>query len=188
MQQVLNSETVYDGWVKVVRLTLLTSGDATVQREIVGRRPAACVLPYDPVRRMALLVRQHRPAVAWAGGPAELLEAPAGVTDPGETGELTARREALEEVGVRLSDIEAVVGGWPSPGAYAERIDLFLAAYSILDRTGQGGGLEAEHEEIEVVELPLAELWAEVEAGRIVDLKTLALVLTLKARRPDLFT
>lgn len=187
MQQVLSSETVYEGWLKVVRLTVRTSSGETVKREIVDRGHAACVLPYDPERRTALLVRQPRPAIVWAGGPPELLEAPAGVIDPGEVGETTARREALEETGVHLRQIEPVVASWPSPGAYSERIDLYLAAYTAADRTGLGGGLAAEHEEIEVIETPLSALWAEVEAGGITDLKTLALVLTLKTRRPELF-
>ena len=40
---------------------------------------------------------------------------------------------------------------------------------------------------ITVVETPLADLWGMAASGALTDLKTLALVLTLRSRRPDLF-
>jgi nudix-type nucleoside diphosphatase (YffH/AdpP family) len=185
--RILGARVVHDGWLKVVRLTLQTRSGVGFDREVVDRGNAATVLPYDPERRMALLVRQPRPAVAYVGGPDLLLEAPAGKIDPGETPEACVLREAFEETGVRLGALEPVAASWPSPGAWCERIDLFLAPYAVQDRTGAGGGLADEHEEIEVVETTLAELWALAERGALPDLKTLALVMALKLRRPDLF-
>jgi nudix-type nucleoside diphosphatase (YffH/AdpP family) len=187
MGQILRSQTVYKGWLKVVRLTLLTRSGAMVEREVVERGNAATVLPYDPERRVALLVRQPRPAVAHVGGPQVLLEAPAGKIDAGETAETCARREALEEVGVGLGELDLVASSWPSPGAWCERIDLFLAPYGAADRVAAGGGVASEHEDIDVVEMALAELWSAVQGGEIADLKTLALVLALKVRRPEVF-
>jgi nudix-type nucleoside diphosphatase (YffH/AdpP family) len=187
MAQILGARVVYGAWLKVVELTLETRSGARIEREVVERGNAATVLPYDPERRVALLVRQPRPAVTYAGGPEVLLEAPAGKVDPGETGEACARREALEETGLKLGVLEPVAASWPSPGAWCERIDLFLAPYAAQDRIGAGGGLADEHEEIEVVETPLGELWALVQRGALPDLKTLALVMALKLRRPELF-
>jgi hypothetical protein len=66
-------------------------------------------------------------------------------------------------------------------------MDLYLAAYAQADRIGEGGGVADEHEGITVVELPLAELAAMTDAGQIMDMKTLAVVQTLRLRRPDLF-
>jgi hypothetical protein len=51
----------------------------------------------------------------------------------------------------------------------------------------EGGGLAEEHEAITVLELPLAELWARVERREVADMKTLALILALKVKRPELF-
>ena len=187
MGRILGASIVYDGWLKVVRLTLRTRSAAVVDREVVDRGNAASVLPYDPERRTALLVRQPRPAVAYVGAADVLLEAPAGRIDPGETAEACVRREAMEETGVRLGVLEPVASSWPSPGAWCERLDLFLAPYAAADRIGAGGGVADEHEDIEVVEIPLSALWAEAERGALPDLKTLALVMALKLRRPELF-
>ena len=56
------------------------------------------------------------------------------------------------------------------------------------DRTGEGGGAEGEHENIEVREVPLAALWALAQGrAQAFDLKTLALLQALRLRRPELF-
>ena len=69
----------------------------------------------------------------------------------------------------------------------SERVDLFLAAYSNADRAADGGGVEGENEHISVEEVPLSLLWTWVEQRKIEDLKSLALILALKVRRPELF-
>ena len=167
-------------------LTLADAGGEHT-REVVSRGDAACVLPYDPERKLALLVRLPRAPLLMAGLDTSLLEAPAGIIDPGEIAEVTARREAMEEVGVALGPLEPAGVCWPSPGLFDERIHLFLAPYSAADRIGPGGGLAAEHEGISVEELPLAELWQAAQTGALTDLKTLTLVLTLRLRRTYLF-
>jgi nudix-type nucleoside diphosphatase (YffH/AdpP family) len=178
-------ETVYQGYVTLMTATL-SGPDGPVRREIVHYGRSACVLPYDPVRRTALMVNLPRTPVIWAGGPPELLEAPAGMVE-NEDSEETALREALEECGVALKRLEPVGSPFSSPGVSSERVDLFLAEYGEADRTGPGGGVAGEHESITVEEAPLALLWTWVVERRIEDLKSLALILALKVRRPDLF-
>jgi hypothetical protein len=72
------------------------------------------------------------------------------------------------------------------PGISTERMALYLAPYGQDDRVGAGGGVDHD-EDITVVELPLRELAALVDAGGLGDMKALALVQTLRVRRPDLF-
>lgn len=105
----------------------------------------------------------------------------------GEEPAACARREALEEAGVRLGPLELLGACYASPGVSSERVSLFLAPYAAGDRTAPGGGAAGEQEHITVMEVPLAQLWAWVEGRRIEDLKTLALALWLRLRRPELF-
>jgi len=186
LPRIIGSRLAYDGYAKVHVLTLVDDGGEH-SREVVSRGNAACVLPYDPERKLALLVRLPRAPLLMAGLPEPLLEAPAGIVDPGETAETTARREAMEEVGVALGPLEPAGVCWPSPGLFDEQVHLFLAPYRAADRTGPGGGLAEEHEGISVVEMPLTELERMADSGELTDLKTLTLALLLRLRHMELF-
>jgi nudix-type nucleoside diphosphatase (YffH/AdpP family) len=177
---------VHKGWSTFSILRLRLPNGAEVDREVEAHGRAVCVLPYDPVRKVAVLVRQFRPATFLAEDVESLLEVPAGVLDEDDPAE-GARREAEEEAGLRLRDLEPVVNGWTMPGVSTERMAFFLAAFGEGDKVGDGGGLAEEHEDIEVVEIPLAELAAQARAGEITDVKTLLLVLALQVRHPGLF-
>jgi len=178
--------TLYEGWSDLLKLTIRTPDGSTFTREVEDHGAAVAVLPYDPERRVAVLARQFRAPVMHVGGPDRLLEAPAGMLDE-DSPEACARREAEEEVGLRLSTLERVGRVWPCPGVSTERIDLFLAPFTSRDRISDGGGLADENEEIEVVEMPLDALWGLAERGELQDLKTLALVQALRLRHAELF-
>jgi nudix-type nucleoside diphosphatase (YffH/AdpP family) len=182
----LQVRTIHQGFstFAVARVRL---GDGTVvAREIEDHGDAVAVLAYDPGRRSALLVRLFRAPPLYKGCDPMLVEAPAGLIDDGETAEAAARREAEEETGIVLAALEPVATAWASPGVSAERISLFLAAASFAGR-GLGGGKAGEHEDITVLETPLAELAAMLDDGRVADMKLIALGQTLRLRRPDLF-
>ncbi|MFC7556825.1 NUDIX domain-containing protein [Pseudoroseomonas wenyumeiae] len=115
-----------------------------------------------------------------------MLEPAAGRLDEADP-EACARREALEETGLRLTQLEPVAYVWTMPALSTERAWMYLAPYAEADRVAAGGGLAEEHEEIEVLELPLAELAAMADAGTLTELKLLLLVQTLRLRRPELF-
>ncbi|MFZ2100690.1 MAG: NUDIX hydrolase, partial [Oricola sp.] len=74
-----------------------------------------------------------------------------------------------------------------TPGCATERVSLFLAPYATADRIGDGGGVEHEGEDIEVVELALAEAEAMLGDGRIDDMKTAFMLQALRLRHPGLF-
>jgi nudix-type nucleoside diphosphatase (YffH/AdpP family) len=185
--ELLDRQAVWRGRVTVDRLQVRLAGGAQVAREVVSRGDAAAVLPYDAARRCALLVRLFR-APAWdAANQPELEEACAGKLDAGEAPEAAMRREAMEEMGLSVGELEPVARVWPSPAILTERIWLYLAPYSPADRVGPGGGAPDEHEGITVVERPLAALAALADAGRLEDAKLLILVQALRLRRPELF-
>ena len=64
-----------------------------------------------------------------------------------------------------------------SPGSVTERIAFFTGTYRAGERVSQGGGVASEGEDIEIVEVTLAEAVAMVERGEIVDGKTVLLLL-----------
>jgi nudix-type nucleoside diphosphatase (YffH/AdpP family) len=184
--KILSTRVAHQGWLKLIVATVLTDHGETLEREFIAPRPAAAVLPYDAARGVALLVLQPRAPVIHGGGPPLLLEAAAGQIDDGETAAQAIRREAMEELGLRLQTLEPVADTWTSPGPSAERLTLFLAPYVAADRVGAGGGLESEHESLTVQETPLQDLWSQAQTGAIADLKTLTLLFALATRRPDL--
>jgi nudix-type nucleoside diphosphatase (YffH/AdpP family) len=175
---------VHEGWTCLLVARIRGDGK-TYDREIEDHGDAVAVLPYDPARRVALLVRQLRAPVLHAAGLPSLVEAPAGQLDEDEP-EACARREAEEEVGLKLGALEPVGRFFSMPGISTERMSLYLAPYSARDRIAEGGGVTDANEHIEVVEMPLAELASELALDNA-DLKTLALVQALQLRRPELF-
>jgi nudix-type nucleoside diphosphatase (YffH/AdpP family) len=147
---------------------------------------SVAVLPYDPRRRVALLVTQPRAPLLYLDEEIELLEAIAGRAGD-EDPAAAARREAMEEAGLKPATLDEVANCWPSPGISTERVALYLSSYSEADRIGPGGGADGEHEEIAVKEMPLRVLGELAGSGKLADMKTLVLVQALQLRRPDLF-
>jgi nudix-type nucleoside diphosphatase (YffH/AdpP family) len=186
--EILSEQPLSEGYIKLLKLRVRLPDGAEVDREVETHGDAATVLPYDPDRKVALVVSSPRiPILKATGRDLRLLEAPAGMLE-GMEPEATVRKEAMEEAGLKLREVEKVAWCWSRPGVSTERVSLYLAAYSPADRVGQGGGAEAEHENITVREVPLSELWALAGGGHAVDLKTFALLQALRLKRPELFT
>jgi nudix-type nucleoside diphosphatase (YffH/AdpP family) len=184
--EILHKFTVYRGWAKYLVVSARLPDGQVVRREIEDHGCAVAVLPYDPQRKVALLVRQFRAPVLVAAGDPDLLEAIAGMLDHGSA-EACAQREAEEEAGLRLKALEPLGSMWTSPGGSTERMNLYLAAYSEADLVSDGGGLAAEHEHITIVEMALGELAGIADRGELADMKTFALLQALRLKRPDLF-
>lgn len=184
--EIIALEQVHQGWAKLFVATVRLPDGRTMKREIEDHGEAVTVLPYDPQRRTAMVIRQFRAPPFHVAGEETTLEAPAGILDEDDP-QACARREAMEEIGLRLATLEPVAVAWGMPGVSTERAHLFLAPYSEADRVGEGGGLKEEHEDIKICEMTLDTLAAEADRGGVADLKLLALVQTLRLRRPDLF-
>jgi nudix-type nucleoside diphosphatase (YffH/AdpP family) len=184
--KIVHTDAVFEGFSRLLIATIELPDGQTIRREIEDHGRAVCVLPYDPVRRTAILVRQFRAAVALVDGREHLLELVAGSVED-ETPDACAYREAFEEAGLELHGLEHLGTAWSMPGISTELMDMYVAPYSEADRIGVGGGIADEHEGITVVELPLAELAAMADAGQINAMKTLAVVQTLRLRKPELF-
>jgi len=173
--------TVYEGWGRLLLATLRTPDGSQILRQVEDHGNAVGVLPYDAARGTVLLVRQSRPPLIFRGEIDSVYEVLAGRIDAGEDAEATARREALEECGVALNTLALVGHFFSMPAVSTERLSLYLAPYSLADRTGAGGGLADDHEDIEVIEMRLDELWA-MGMPALADMKTAILVLALRER------
>lgn len=184
--RIVSTTVRYEGWARLSQARVRLDSGQEITREIEDHGASVAVLPYDPVRRTALLVRQVRAPVLATLGASDLLEAPAGLTDGGDPID-TARRELHEEVGLALTELEHVASVFTMPGISTEHMDLYLARYTPADRTGAGGGLADEHEQLTVEELALAELWRMAERNELADMKTLTLLFALRLRHGDLF-
>ena len=149
-------------------------------REIFDRKHAAAVLPIDPNRGTVILVSQFRLPAFLTGHKKPLVEVIAGALD-NDAPDICAKREAMEEAGVEVSDLKEVFHCFMSPGAITERIHLFVGTYN--GRAGKGGGLQDEGEDIEVLEMSLDEAIAMIARGEIVDMKTILLLQAAKLER-----
>ncbi|WP_207450372.1 NUDIX domain-containing protein [Roseomonas marmotae] len=187
MAEIVTTEVTHSRWSRLMVATIRLPDGQVTKRDIEDHGEAAVVLPYDPERRMAMLIRQFRTPPFYAAGDGMMLEPPAGRLDEADP-EACARREAMEEIGLRLTRLEPVARVWTMPALSTERAWMYLAPYAQGDRVASGGGLAEEHEEIEVLEMPLAELAAMADAGTLTELKLLLLVQTLRLRHPGLFT
>jgi len=139
-------------------------------RELFVRDPAAGVLLYDPKLDAVVLVEQFRigalvqaeqqDASPWC------LEVVAGILAPNETAAELSRREAMEEAGCVIHQLEPICEYYNSPGGSNERISLFCGR---VDAANAGGifGLAEEHEDIRAIVLSFDEAWALLNEGRM---------------------
>ena len=144
-------------------------------RETYDRGNAATVLPYNLAQRTVVLVLQFRYPAYVNGYDDLMIEAAAGLLDDASP-ETRIRAEAEEETGYRLGAIRKIFEVFMSPGSVTEKLHFFVAEYQPDMRVGSGGGLAAEGEDIEVLEVKIDEALAMIADGRIVDGKTIILL------------
>ena len=147
----------------------------TVSRETYDRGNGAALLPYHLGQRSVLLTRQFRYPAFVNGHDDLLIEVPAGLLD-NSSPEERIRAEVEEETGYRLHEVRKVFQAFMSPGSVTEQLHFFVGAYDHEMRVDDGGGVAAEGEDIEVLELGIAEAMAMVADGRINDGKTIMLL------------
>jgi GDP-mannose pyrophosphatase NudK len=177
---IASAELVYSGWAKLTRYTLdIEKHDGSMMRavrEVHEHGHGVGVLPYDARRGTVLLVRQFRLPPHLAGADGMMIEACAGLLDPGEAPEACVLREAEEELGYRIRNLKALGRVWATPGAVTESLYLYLADYSASDRIGKGGGKDGEDEDMEILEMALGEAMQLVSKAEIADAKTIILL------------
>ena len=178
--KLLDVQLLSDNWYVLRKLIFaLRRRDGqwqTLSREAYDRGNGAALLLFDPRRGTVVLTRQFR-LPAFLNGCADglLVETCAGLLD-GDDPETCIRREAEEETGYRVRQPRKVFEAYMSPGSVTEKLHFFIAEYEPSDRIRTGGGLAGEGEDIEVIEMPLAEALAGIASGTIQDGKTIMLL------------
>ena len=178
--KIITKETLHKGWSELTKYILeinsVKLGLHQVMREVYDSGDGAAALLINSESRKVILTRQYRlPAHLNGHEDGYLLEASAGLLDTKDP-EQAIKKEILEETGVVPYRIENIGLSYASPGAHMEKIHLYLAYYSEKDKIGIGGGLQEEHEEIEVLEFTFEEIKELYLTGRIQDSKTLILI------------
>lgn len=161
----LSSEVLLQGIVFRVDRQDVRLGDGSLsRRDIVRHAGGVGVLARTP-HNTWLLVRQFRKALD-----REVLEIVAGMREPGESAEDSARRELEEETGYTARSLVPLGESFASPGYTDEIVTLFLA------ETGEapGGSRLDPDERVVVEELDAAEMGRRLSGNEIRDSKTVA--------------
>ncbi len=186
----LDKQTVFDGYFQILRYRLkfsLHQGGMSeaIDREVFERGQVAAVLPVDPERDQLVLIEQFRIGPYAVGWDPWLLEGVAGIIEQGEAAEDVAIRETREEAGCEVMELVPIMRYLSSPGACTETVALFCGR---IDASGAGGvhGLDEEHEDIKVVVYGVDEALDMLQAGKIVNGKTIIALQWLALNYPQL--
>jgi nudix-type nucleoside diphosphatase (YffH/AdpP family) len=178
-------ELLSDNWYVLKKINFglqLRDGTWSSQtREVYDRGNGAVILLYNLVNRTVLLTRQFRIPAFMNGHDGFLIEAAAGLLDNASPEE-RIREEVEEETGYRIRDVKKIYDLFMSPGSVTERLHFFIGEYKPEEKVGDGGGLAAEGEDIEVLELGFEQALAMVASGEIMDGKTVLLLQYLELR------
>jgi nudix-type nucleoside diphosphatase (YffH/AdpP family) len=145
------------------------------KREVYDRGDGCAILLFNHAKRSVILTKQFRLPAYMNGCRDMLIEAAAGLLDAADP-LARIKSEAEEETGYIPSHVAKVFETFMSPGAVTERLHLFVGEYDPGQRSGKGGGLADEGEDIEVLELGFDEALAMMADGRICDAKTIILL------------
>ena len=146
------------------------------EREAYDRGNGATIILYNRPRRTILLTRQFRLPTLLNGNPdGMLIEACAGLLDNDDP-ETCIKKEIREETGYCIENVTRIFEQYTSPGSVTEVLHFFIGTYELRDKTGSGGGLPEEQEDIEIIEVNIERAYAMIQGGEIRDAKTTLLI------------
>ncbi|MGQ8705268.1 NUDIX domain-containing protein [Serratia sp. TSA_198.1] len=177
--RIVETRVLSDDWYLLKKTTFdFLRRDGVWQRqnrETYDRGDGATILLFNRQVQKVVLTRQFRFPVFVNGHDGMLIEAAAGLLDNASPEE-RIRAEAEEETGYRVQNVQKVFEAYMSPGSVTEKLHFFVGEYDADSRVSDGGGVEAEGEDLEVIEMPLADALHAIRQGTIVDAKTIMLL------------
>ena len=178
--KIKQTELLSDNWYLLNKVTFdFKKNDnswITQKREVYDRGNGAAILLYNSKKQTVILTRQFRlPTYLNGNKTGMMIEVCAGLLDEDHP-EQCIIRETEEETGYRLTTVDKVMETYMSPGAVTEILYLFTGAYDESMKVSEGGGVEHEQENIEVLEMTFEEAYNMIDSGDIKDAKTIILL------------
>ncbi|SHG31058.1 NUDIX domain-containing protein [Flavobacterium aquidurense] len=178
--KVTETKLLSDNWYILNKVTFdYQKKDGKVEshiREVYDRGNGAAILLYNTSKKTVILTRQFRlPTYLNGNKTGMMIEVCAGLLDQ-DNAEEAVIRETEEETGYRLQKVQKVIETYMSPGSVTEILYLFVGEYDETMKVNDGGGLDAEQENIEVLEYTFEEAYNMIESGEITDAKTILLL------------
>jgi len=176
--EIISKKTVWQGsFMSAVEITyrdargVVRTWEALERVGIGGIVVMIAVTPDNNV----VLIKQFRPPMG-----RDVIELPAGLVEPGESMEIAAKRELIEETGWSAGKIDFLAEGPISTGASTEALRAYVC--TALEHVGKNGGDDSEI--IEVIEIPIQKTQEFLRTaqlnGTLVDLKVFGLVALAK--------
>ena len=150
--KIINKKNLYSGFFNLNKYQFIHQkhdGDWTneVEREIFSGAHVSTLLPYDPIKKEIILIKQFRAGVISRYDDDYLYEIVAGIIDNNEKPEETAKRECLEETGCEVNKIKTIQSYFPAPGSSESYYHLFLGEVNSF-KGKRIMGLKSENEDI----------------------------------------
>lgn len=182
--KIVKTEILSDNWYVLRKITyeyLKKDGTKQTQsREAYDRGNGATILLYNKIQKTVILTRQFRlPTYVNGNESGMLIESCAGLLDK-DNAEDCIKRETEEETGYKVTEVRKIFEAYMSPGSVTEIVHFFVAEYAKSMKVNEGGGVEHEEENIEVLELEIDKAMKMIETGEIKDGKTIMLLQYVK--------
>ncbi|MEO7530806.1 MAG: GDP-mannose pyrophosphatase NudK [Sediminibacterium sp.] len=178
--RILQTDILSNNWYTLKKLSYeFTKKDGSVHvntREVYDRGNGATILLYNTASKTVILTRQFRlPSFINGNADGMLVEACAGLLDK-DNPEDCIKRETEEETGYKVTDVRKIFEAYMSPGSVTEILYFFVAEYTKSMKVTEGGGIDEEQENIEVLEMDFEKALQQINSGKIKDGKTIMLL------------
>ena len=182
--KIIDTKILSDNWYVLRKITYeYTKKDGTrltQTREAYDRGNGATILLYNKEQKTVILTQQFRlPTYVNGNESGMMIEACAGLLDK-DNAEDCIRRETEEETGYKVTAVRKIFEAYMSPGSVTEILHFFVAEYAKEMKVNEGGGVEHEEENIEVLEMDIDEAMTMISTGHIKDGKTIMLLQYVK--------
>lgn len=184
--KIQKTEILSNDWYTLRKITydyLKKDGSwETQSRETYDRGNGATILLYNTDLKTVILTKQFRlPSFINGNETGMLIESCAGLLDK-DNPEDCIKRETEEETGYKISKVKEIFKAYMSPGSVTEILYFFIAEYSNTMKVNDGGGVEHEQEDIEVLEILYENALQMIDKGDIMDGKTIILLQYLRLK------